>query len=362
MNVPSEKVASLRTISLFELESGSISERDLLLQTCTEDGFFYLDLTHPSYSTLLNDVESIFNVSESLFNYAPEIKSLFDVDKISDLKVNGYKPKGRNFVTKDKRDGFETWVMRIHWTALNFSSFHVTGFFNSRMPRFHTPPLIASHLDSLHGVVQGLCSAAHLIFSSLSASLSLPVGQRFEDFQGLSRPSPDILRLLKYHADADTSCQPHVPHTDIGSLTFVFSSAPGLKVLPRGVLSKNQDQEPSSLPWQYVAPRPGHAVVNVGDCLSLLTNGLLKSALHCVGPVEGRPMDERYSIAYLMRPEDRTVLRTLDSPKIPQPAPGQEDPITSGEWIRRKFKALRGGRGDGNSIDHILTGGRGVVS
>ncbi|KAK7992555.1 oxidoreductase [Apiospora saccharicola] len=341
MDVSSEKVASLRTISLVKLESGSVSERDLLLQTCTEDGFFYLDLTHPSYSALLDNVESVFEASESLFNYAPDIKNLFDVDKISDLKVNGYKPKGRNFVTKDKSDGFETWVI-----ALNSSSFHVTGFFNSLMPRFRTPsdrqpPRFAS---------------------SLSASLSLPAGQRFEDFQGLPRPSPDILRLLKYHADTDTSCQPHVPHTDMGSLTFVFSSTPGLKVLPRGVLSKDQNQEPSSLPWQYVAPRPGHAVVNVGDCLSLLTNGLLKSALHCVGPVEGRPMDERYSIAYLMRPEDCTVLRTLDSPKIPQPAPGQEDPITSGEWIRRKFEALRGGRGDGNSIDHILTGGRGVVS
>ncbi|KAK8053112.1 hypothetical protein PG996_012413 [Apiospora saccharicola] len=323
MDVSSEKVASLRTISLVKLESGSVSERDLLLQTCTEDGFFYLDLTHPSYSALLDNVESVFEASESLFNYAPDIKNLFDVDKISDLKVNGYKPKGRNFVTKDKSDG---------------------------------------HLDSLRGVVRGLCSAAHLVFSSLSASLSLPAGQHFEDFQGLPRPSPDILRLLKYHADTDTSCQPHVPHTDIGSLTFVFSSTPGLKVLPRCVSTKDQDQEPSSLPWQYVAPRPGHAVVNVGDCLSLLTNGLLKSALHCVGPVEGRSMNERYSIAYLMRPEDCAVLRTLDSPKIPQPAPGQEDPITSGEWIRRKFEALRGGRGDGNSIDHILTGGRGVVS
>lgn len=148
----------------------------------------------------------------------------------------------------------------------------------------------------------------------------------------------------------------------MGSLTFVFSCTPGLKVLPRDVSSKCLGQEPSSLPWRYVAPRLGHAVVNVGDCLSLLTNGVLKSALHCVGPVEGRPMSERYSLAYLMRPEDRTVLRTLESPKIPQPAADQEDAITSGEWIRRKFKVLRGERSGDNNIDQILTGGRGLVN
>ncbi|KAK8018350.1 oxidoreductase- 2OG-Fe(II) oxygenase family [Apiospora marii] len=350
MDITGEKVAGLRTISLFELESGSDLEQDLLLQACTKDGFFYLNLTHPNYSVLLNDVESVFKVSERLFSYAPDVKSLFDVDEISDLKVNGYKPKGRNFVTTDKTDGFETWVLPRD------------GLLQLSNAPFSYPPLIASNLDPLRGIVRGLCSAAHLIFSSLSASLVLPAGQRLEDFQELSHPSPDILRLLKYHADSDTSCQPHVPHTDMGSLTFVFSSTPGLKVLPHDVSNKDQDQESSSLPWQYVSPRPGHAVVNIGDCLSLLTNGVLKSALHCVGPVEGRPMSERYSIAYLMRPEDRTVLRTLDSPKIPQPVPDQEDPITSGEWIRRKFKVLRGERSGGNSIDQILTGGRGLVS
>lgn len=113
MDASSEKVANLYTISLSELESGSDLEQDRLLRACTEDGFFYLDLTHPSYSALLDDVASVFKVSESLFNYTPDVKSLFDVDKISDLKVNGYKPKGRNFVTKDKTDGFETWVVRL---------------------------------------------------------------------------------------------------------------------------------------------------------------------------------------------------------------------------------------------------------
>ncbi|KAK8880095.1 oxidoreductase [Apiospora arundinis] len=362
MDIPSEKRAHLRTVSLHELQAGSVREQSLLLQTCIEDGFFYLDLTHPSFRQLLEGVDASFKVAESLFNYPSELKNLYDVDQISDLKLNGYKPKGRNIVTKDgKTDGFETWVLPRN------------GLLQLTTDPFPHPPLIASNLDTLGGVLKGLSDASHVIFSSLSQSLSLPEGQRFEDFQKAMSPSPDILRLLKYHQDADASCQPHIAHTDLGSLTFVFSDKPGLQVLPRGVSSGDGNdqgggagQDISSFPWRYVEPRPGHAVVNIGDCLSIMTNGLLKSALHRVGPLEGRPMGERYSLAYLMRPEDQTLLRRLASPLIPPRLEGssaQEEEMTSGEWIRRKFKALRGQReGVGKNFDQVLTGGRGVLN
>ena len=53
------------------------------------------------------------------------------------------------------------------------------------------------------------------------------------------------------------------------------------------------------------------------------------------------------------------MLRTLDSPLIPKSGI-EEDAVTSGVWIRKKFKALRGQKDAGN-VDQILTGGRGVL-
>lgn len=112
LSLLSEKLADLRTISFHQLQAGSVSEQNLLLLACIQDGFFYLDLTDPKFSSLLGDVDVVFKLAKDVFDYSPEIKSLFDVDSISDLKVNGYKPKGRNVVSKSgKSDGFETWVV-----------------------------------------------------------------------------------------------------------------------------------------------------------------------------------------------------------------------------------------------------------
>ena len=63
-------------------------------------------------SHTLSDINAVFDLSKDLFDYSPEVKSLFDVDRISPgLKTNGYKPKGRNIVGNGKTDGFESWVV-----------------------------------------------------------------------------------------------------------------------------------------------------------------------------------------------------------------------------------------------------------
>ncbi|KAG5977055.1 hypothetical protein E4U55_007075 [Claviceps digitariae] len=355
VNIPAEKLACLRTISLHDLENGSVVEDLTLLQTCVEDGFFYLDLTHPDHVGLLECVHDIFDMSKRLFEYPAEVKNLFDVDKVSALKLNGYKPKGRNITAKDGRgDGFESWALPRN------------GLLQLSDEPFPHPPIVASYQDQLRFLIRFLNRATYTIMNSLSTSLLIPKGQRFEDFQGLHRPSPDLLRLLKYHPEANPVGIPQTPHTDMGSLTFVFSDTPGLQVLPvhlsQGRRGGSTTYDESD--WLYVAPKPGHAVVNVGDCLTMMSNGLLKSALHRVGPVAGCAMPERYSMAYLARPEDHALLRGLPSPLLPRQVSdtNEEMAVTSGDWIQRKFKALRGKNAvDKAGFDQVITGGRGIL-
>lgn len=208
-------------------------------------------------------------------------------------------------------------------------------------------------------VVQGFMSTctgyAQVIFRTLSDALSLQPHERFEGFHRPSQPSADMVRLLKYHAHRVSQASPYVPqvpHTDLGSLTFLFAPSPGLQVLR----AEKADE------WAYVQPRAGHAVVNLGDALSMLTGGFLRSSVHRVGPLPGADMPERYSFAFLMRPENQTIMRPVQSPMIvgPPHASSESQPsCTSGEWIARKFGALRagakGGHSESGKDDWVLT-------
>jgi isopenicillin N synthase-like dioxygenase len=74
--------------------------------------------------------------------------------------------------------------------------------------------------------------------------------------------------------------------------------------------------------WAYVPPKPGHAVINVGDSLRFLSHMKFRSAVHCVVTVDDQPPKispsasttlkqglDRYSIAYFLRPEDDVTYR-----------------------------------------------------
>ncbi|GAB1210901.1 hypothetical protein ATERTT37_000011 [Aspergillus terreus] len=90
----------------------------------------------------------------------------------------------------------------------------------------------------------------------------------------LTAPSLDIIRLLKYQPQpaSEQVVIPHAAHTDMGSLTFLFTRQLGLQIQCPGDGNEAED-------WRWVQPpRAGHAIVNLGDSLSLLTNGVLRSS------------------------------------------------------------------------------------
>lgn len=192
--------------------------------------------------------------------------------------------------------------------------------------------------------------------SSLSNSLELPHGRGLEDHHRMMYPSPDIVRLLKYHKQPmEERGASHTPHTDLGSLTFLFTKQPGLQILEDGEGDTNGVRggvdggaggvgglEKGGKEWAWVEPKQGHIIVNLGDGMSLLTDGYLHSCLHRVGPLPGRAMGERYSFAYLQRAEGWTKMEGLESRFFEgRKKRGEERVLTSREWIMKKFGALR---------------------
>ena len=192
-------------------------------------------------------------------------------------------------------------------------------------------------MPALRKFCAAVSRSIRLILSALSTSLQLRAGERLEEMHRTHLQSPDIIRLLKYSAfPASEKGASHVAHTDLGSLTFLFTEQLGLQV----------NRSPGEL-WEPVEPRPGYATVNIGDSLSMLSGGLFKSCCHRVAPPNaGGPREERYSFAYLCRAEDHIKLQAVSSPLIQQSSMSSQDSrkheiFTSAEWLGRKFQALR---------------------
>lgn len=74
--------------------------------------------------------------------------------------------------------------------------------------------------------------------------------------------------------------------------------------------------------------------------MALLTNGLFRSPLHRVVPMPGEAMKRRKAFGYFLRAHDATPMKGGNSPMIPA-RESTEEVLTSKEWLRQKFMALR---------------------
>ena len=204
------------------------------------------------------------------------------------------------------------------------------------LTNFQRPSLVNEKMHSLRAFVEAISEASQAILSSLSRKLQLNIDESFCNMHHTNSPSPDLIRMLKYHRQPlSERAATHVAHTDLGSLTFLFSEQFGLEIL-----------DASTEQWRWMEPKSGHAVVNIGDCLSQFTNKLLRSCKHRVGPLPGKAMEERFSFVYLMRPEAETLMKTFKSPLLSAPSHTSDsdsgDPIpTFEDWLHKKYSVLR---------------------
>lgn len=135
-----------------------------------------------------------------------------------------------------------------------------------------------------------------MILSRLSSQLGLTGSSRFECYHTDPGPSLSTLGLLHYikHEEGSTPTSVgHNKHTDVGSLTFLLAEQWGLQFL-----------SPDTNRWEFLEPRPGHAIINVGDSLRFPSGGELASVVHRVVPLRERQVEDRYSIAYFLRLND----------------------------------------------------------
>jgi len=278
-------IAPLETIDFGRLLDKDSEEQLRLLALSVKDGFFYLDLQSPRIKQILSDKENVVKMMEEYFALPHEEKMKDD----RGTHTHGYKPPGTFTGFKEgSQDCYET--LKVAYEEMMNHSLKLPSAVKERANLFES--------------FIGLCHFVNkTMLESLSDVLSLQDKARFEAHHRDNKPSNTTLVLLHYPKQDVTAGMGHNKHTDIGSLTLLFTEQWGLQL-----------QQPGSDDWAFVEPRDGYAIVNVGDSLRFLSEKKFNSCLHRVVPVAAD--EDRYSIAYFLRPESDTRLENPEGKKV----------------------------------------------
>ncbi|KAF2135261.1 uncharacterized protein K452DRAFT_293354 [Aplosporella prunicola CBS 121167] len=329
-NVP---VADLARISLAKLLDDDQDEAALLFEVCKTNGFCYLDLTtHPKGLELIKDAEEVHRASKEAFEKTPiNAKREFKTrPPETGLLDTGYRETGCG------DDGLPN--------KLEMFNISQAGLF-SGTEDYKLPPFLAPHEDTFRDILRRANVVHNVILGTLERQLKLPSGT-LTSIHKLTQRSGDFVRILNYPAPKDgkpLADPPTPPHRDAVSVAFLFTWQGGLQITAapneyRRIDTALEDEES----WQFVRPLPGHVIMNLGDALHILTNGLLNSGKHRVVTPPGRQaLHDRISVLLVARPEESTQMRTLPSPLLP---PGNYLPtdMTAKEWGQEKvIRVLR---------------------
>ncbi|KAK9788042.1 putative Cytochrome P450 monooxygenase [Seiridium cardinale] len=274
-------VASLQAISFAALERKDPQEIKQLLEICTSFGFFYLDFDSSNAKDLPLNKQKLLQVMNTYFNQPQDDKMIDDTGSTT----RGY-VSGGSFSAVDldrPNESFE---------HLAIGSYELLQDPAKTLPHIfqHAGDLVQTYIKTCEHVVD-------VLLDCLTDALGLSGESHLGNHHRHQKPSDTILALLSYPGQLT-----HQKHTDVGSLTVLFSDQWGLQIIA-----------PETTRCEWVEPRLDQAVINVGDTLRFFTDKTLYSCLHRVIR-EGRASLEghRYSIAYLLRPDSDAVFEDTE--------------------------------------------------
>ncbi|OKL64267.1 hypothetical protein UA08_00933 [Talaromyces atroroseus] len=334
-----QPVAEIATISLAKLVADDASEAQTMLDACRHLGFFLLDLSRDTVGEeMIKEVDQVFEMVRETMDLSTEEKVKYSSDPPRDFR--GYKAEG---------------IMKTETGAPDRCEFYsllqddILG--NSTVsPALPTPEPINSRSELLRSYFEHGHYALKYICRALSTQLHLPP-ETFWDLQAPTRSSGTMLRLIRYAPSLSPSDMRTglLSHTDFGSITLLANVTGGLQVL------NPQFQPEDEAGWQWVRPRPGCLIVNMGDAMVQWTGGILRSNMHRVkyAPGEQR-LVPRYSAAILTRPYKEAAMQRLAGGRIPTVEDDEREglviqdegisSLTAWEWELKKAMALKEGK------------------
>jgi isopenicillin N synthase-like dioxygenase len=165
---------------------------------------------------------------------------------------------------------------------------------------------------------------ARVVLHGLAESYGLPG----EDFASLIDSGNSVLRAVHYPAVAapPAGALRAAPHEDINLITLLCgATGPGLEIYSQGR-------------WAPVAHEPDEIVIDTGDMLSRLTNGVLPATTHRV--VEPASSSEaRLALPFFAHPRPECDL-TARAPFVTDGRPRLHEPISAGRFLEERLREI----------------------
>jgi isopenicillin N synthase-like dioxygenase len=190
------------------------------------------------------------------------------------------------------------------------------------------PNLWPAEVPDFRGVFQALFAALNDTGMVLLRALAPKLGLAEHHFDPLVRYGTSLLRVLHYPPlaeDQDLACVRSAAHEDINFMTLMpAAKGAGLELLDRDGT------------WLPVETDPANLIVDSGDMLARMTNGVIPATTHRVINPTGVNVS-RYSMPFFMHPTLATSLKVLPS------CMGQGarfPPISAGEYLQERLRQI----------------------
>lgn len=285
-----------------------------------EIGFFLVKNTGVDF----NFMKETIDTCEKFFLSDLENKMSCRKDDIEN-KPWGYFPRnleqltrGRDFDKKEK----QTYLNDINEQFNMQNDHHKAGLAKRVFPNY--PPEFRDVFPKYWKECEKL---SNLLLKGFAYGLDVPANFFEDKFDYCS----SCLRVLYY--PQDVGLQPGQfrasEHTDYGSLTVLYSTAPGLQV-------KNRKGEwlDVEVPWE-------HFVINIGDLMAFWSNDRWVSTPHRVISKDSQKPVKRFSLAFFHNPNSDAVVECIPSCQS-QSNPAKYQKVVSGDFIMKKFRASIG--------------------
>lgn len=301
---------TIPVLSLADFVSNDSDRQKAFVQTLGQSletiGFFAL--TDHGISSQL--IQSAYDAAEAVFSLPEAVKGHYEKPSLKGQR--GFTAFGREHA-KDSSypDLKEFW--------------HIGR--ETAQPANLWPQEVDAFQSAMIDLFAQLENCANILLNACALYLEIPLTALRET----TTDGPTLLRVIHYPPipqDAHPASVRAAPHEDINLITLLCeATAPGLELLQKDGT------------WLPIAAIPGQIIVDTGDMLQNLTNGLFKSTTHRVTNL-AQDRDRRFSLPFFVHPRADVdlsplpicIARTGGHPQFPS--------FTAGEYLTQRLQEI----------------------